>query len=405
MKIAPHPPKETERLAALMRYDILDTLGEKAYNDLTQLASFICQAPIALISLIDQDRQWFKARVGLEVTETPRDIAFCTHAILQEDLFIIPDALQDERFSENPLVRSAPHIRFYAGAPLITPEGYPLGTLCVIDRSPRHLSIEQRKALRALADQVICLLELRLTLQRADTYARQLEETNASKNKLFSMISHDLKNPFNSILGFAELLLEDTPSPSPAESREVIEKIHRAAKGASHLLDDLLNWALCETGRAVYQPTRLVLDEIIQRSLPLLFGVAKQKQIHIDYIPNPALCVKADPTMLASILQNLLSNAIKFTPPQGRVAILTTAHPDQIEIAIADTGIGITEAQQKQLFRIGGIKSTQGTMGEEGTGLGLILCKQFLEQHGSQLHLASSPKGTTFRFSLPRLLA
>ena len=152
---------EHERLAALARYGILDTAPEDAFDELVQLASTICEAPIALISLIDATRQWFKARVGLDATETPRAISFCTHAIRERELFVVQDARADPRFAGNPLVTGEPHIRFYAGAPLLTPDGHSLGTICVIDREPRVLTAAQRHGLGALARQVVVQLELR----------------------------------------------------------------------------------------------------------------------------------------------------------------------------------------------------------------------------------------------------
>ena len=158
---AASPENEKKRLKVLWQYEVLDTVPEALFDDLTELAANICEAPIALISLVDEKRQWFKAKVGITLTETSRDISFCGHAIQQSDLFIVPDATKDERFAKNPLVVSDPKIRFYAGAPLITPDGYALGTLCVIDKVPRELRAEQKQALRVLARHVVSQLELR----------------------------------------------------------------------------------------------------------------------------------------------------------------------------------------------------------------------------------------------------
>jgi GAF domain-containing protein len=161
----PYPSDENERLAELYDLGVLDTGEDKVFNDLASLAAYVCKAPIALISLIDRDRQWFKAKIGIDADETPRELSFCAHAILQDGTMEVHDSLEDERFRDNPFVTSDPHVRFYAGAPLTTPKGYKLGTLCVVDRVPRDLSEGQLAALRALSGQVTSQLELRRELR------------------------------------------------------------------------------------------------------------------------------------------------------------------------------------------------------------------------------------------------
>lgn len=182
---APFPPDEPQRLEALRHYQVLDTLPELALDDITRLASTICGTPIALISLVDSHRQWFKSKVGLAASETPRDIAFCAHAILRDDLLLVPNALEDGRFADNPLVTSDPHIRFYVGAPLVTPNGYKIGTLCAIDRMPRELTAAQADSLRALSRLVINHLEQRL-------HAVRLEESIAERAQAESALQSNL---------------------------------------------------------------------------------------------------------------------------------------------------------------------------------------------------------------------
>jgi len=172
---------EKKRLKVLWQYEVLDTVPEELFDDLTELAARICEAPIALISLVDEKRQWFKSRLGTDVKQTSRNLSFCAHAIKQAELFIVPDATRDKRFAHNPLVTSDPKIRFYAGAPLITPDGYALGTLCVIDKLPRELRADQKQALLILARHVVSQLELR---RRSRELVRVREENEKAKTEV-----------------------------------------------------------------------------------------------------------------------------------------------------------------------------------------------------------------------------
>jgi GAF domain-containing protein len=178
---APVPKNEVKRLKVLWQYEVLDTVPEEVFDDLTELAARICEAPIALISLVDEKRQWFKSKFGTTVSETSRDLSFCAHAIMQSGLFIVPDATKDDRFASNPLVVSEPRIHFYAGAPLITPDGHALGTLCVIDKVPRDLRPDQKQALLILARHVVSQLELR---RRTRELADVRQEDKKLKNIL-----------------------------------------------------------------------------------------------------------------------------------------------------------------------------------------------------------------------------
>jgi hypothetical protein len=195
----PVPRTETDRLRALRSYKILDTKPEERFDDLTQLAAIICGVPISLITLIDADRQWFKSKVGLDLQETPRAQAFCTHAIMQPQTFVVPDATQDERFANNPLVTGDPGIRFYAGSPLATADGHLLGTMCVIDRKPRTLTDDQKKALELLGRQVVANMELRNNLRELKAALAAREAAEGPSGEAAAGVDHVIETLENAV--------------------------------------------------------------------------------------------------------------------------------------------------------------------------------------------------------------
>lgn len=396
MTIAPLPKNESDRLAALKRYQILDTESEELFDSISQLAAATCDVPIALISLIDEQRQWFKAKVGIDACETSRDYAFCAHAILNpEELLIVPDATKDSRFHDNPLVTGAPDIRFYAGAPIVTKDKQALGTLCVIDTQTREITEKQRQALVHLSKQVCANLELRLA-------HKKLQLLNESKNRFFSILSHDLRAPIYSLLSIAELLNDPESGFSPNEVEEFHRHLLTNAQVTRRTAENLLQMVQFEEGRFAFDPAQLDLRETLESAEASLSGRSASKRIAIRTQCPPQQKVWADPRLLQSIAQNLLSNALKFSHPDSEINITAKQENDTLTLCIEDHGVGIKPHNIPKIFALDAAHSTAGTEGEQGSGLGLNLCKQFANRLQGDLHIDSEVgKGTRVTLTLP----
>jgi signal transduction histidine kinase len=372
-------PQETQRIDELLRYEVLDTEDEKALDELTQLASIICGTSISLISLVDKDRQWFKSRVGLDAPETPRDMAFCSHAILQDQIFEVPNALKDERFVDNPLVTGAPDIRFYAGAPLVSSSGMPIGTLCVIDTEPKNLDEKQQLALNTLAKQVISQLELRL-------HNRYLQRMQKDQQQIFAMMSHDLRSPFNGILGLSRILQEEAETLKPAVLAAMADGILESSLKVYQLLDEILQWSSNQLGAIKVELKATTLKPLVIETLALMKDSFTFKKLNITCDINEDIMALADVNLTKTIMRNLLTNAIKYTPEQGSIHIETLSNNDEVQLVITDTGKGIPAELKDQLFG-DAVVSQRGTQGELGHGLGLSLCGDFARKQQGYLSL------------------
>lgn len=390
MKAAKLPDNEKERLLALKAFEILDSEGEQAFDDLTQLAAAICDTPISLVSLVDEHRQWFKSRVGLDASETERELAFCAHAIHQEQVFEVPNALKDDRFHDNPLVTGAPDIRFYAGAPLATKDGYNIGTLCVIDKTPKELTDEQRNALKILARQVVSQMELRLK-------NRNLEKLNQSQEVLLANIAHDLKGAFNGVVNFSEYLEQRAEDLEPKRIQQISRKILRASTELYQILDQTVQWSQKQLGALKPKREKINLLTLLNQTVQALESSIKLKDISIDKLLPTELEVKADKVLTAAVIRNLLANAVKYSPDSGIVKFEASQKDKRVQLSITNQGETIPPEIVENLFQPL-LSESRGSAGEQGHGIGLSIAKSFCEMQGIDIeHDADFKDGVRFR--------
>lgn len=389
---APIPQNETERLRALYSLELMDTAYEEDFDEIVQLASRICEVPISLITLLDYDRQWFKARIGLTSTETERSVSFCGHAILQDNFFEVEDAATDERFHDNPFVTDDPNIRYYGGVPLVTKSGYKIGTLCVIDTKPRHLDPEQAKTMQILAHQVIKLIELRVLNKKLDNANRLL-------NRSVAIMAHDIRNPLAAISMMFELKNEGI---LPDEDIKAMEQL---VPGQVHatltLLDNLLEWENLQLKGVPEADAIADVKTMCLQCFSLLELKAKEKGNKLICTAPENTMVECSKAALHFILRNLLTNACKFTAG-GSITVSAHVHGPQVVITVSDTGIGMTEEQLAALKEKQYGQTGLGTKNEKGNGLGLILIQEYLDSINGHLEISSEKgKGSSFAVHLP----
>lgn len=465
MKQPPIPASESERLQALQQYQILDTASEQAFDDLTSLAAYICGTPIALISLVDANRQWFKSKVGLEASETPRDLAFCAHTICTPDkVLIVPNALEDERFVANPLVTSEPNIRFYMGAPLVTPDDFALGTLCAIDVVPRVMTEEQIIALQALSRQVISQLKLRINLINLtnniiarEEIEKNLRNTNGQLNQtlnklcqtqaqliqsekmsslgqLVASVAHEINNPVNfieanlshiksyvkdlvDVLALYQYHYPDANSEIQKQIKtidlqyltedlpKILSSMEMGTERIQKIVSSLRNFSRLDEAEKKSVNIHEGIDNTLLILQHRLKATKKRPEIQIirDYSNIPLF--ECYPAQLNQVFMNILSNAIDAIefcskPEAGKICIKTQVN--QKKSLVVRISDNGTGIKDDILKSIFDPFFTTKPVGK-GTGLGLSISYQIVVQkHGGTLKYRTTlGQGTEFWIEIP----
>ncbi|WP_433066739.1 GAF domain-containing sensor histidine kinase [Dactylosporangium sp. CS-033363] len=389
--------REAARLAALYATAVLDTPPEADFDDIALLASDICGTPVGMVSLVDGDRQWAKAGAGWDGSpQTPRELSFCARAIEHAGIFEIGDTVADPQYADNPLV-TGEGVRFYAGAPLVLQDrdgaadgpGLPIGTVCVLDREPRHLSEQQRRALLSLARHAAAHLELRRYARDVTTAADRLRELERMKDSFLASVGHELRTPLSSIRGYLELLL-DGDDMSPDTARQFLCVMQRNADRLLRLVEDLLLVSSLQQRDGLALDLRTVdLAEVARATSAESRPLAAFQQIAIVERLETAAPVCADAHRLGQALSRLLFNALKFTPAGGTVTVGVTAEPLPT-LTVTDTGVGIPAADLPFVFDRFHRSSTADELSTQGSGVGLTIVKAIVDAHGGTIAVASS---------------
>ena len=439
--------EETRRVGRLREYAVLDSAPEVGFERIVQLAARFFSVPMAAVSFVDADRQWLKANYGLPDRECPRAESICSHALASDGVMVVPDASLDARFVDHPLVVGPAHVRFYAGAPLRTADGYRLGTLCILDTTPRPFGAEDEATLADLAAMAVDELDLRRlaggprprnipprprgTLEeqverrtaellrvnrtlRAEIARREkseallqrakeeAEKANRAKSEFLSRMSHELRTPLNAILGFGQILQAQVPSDA---HRDCTTHIVNAGRHLLGLINEVLDISRIEAGgvQLLLEPVRMA--EMVGETLDLIRPLADEHDIAVELVPRACVreVVLADRQRFKQVLLNLLSNAVKYSPAGSCVTLdCRTVRRRWVRLSVADTGPGIAPEKLERLFvpfdRLGADRSEV-----QGTGLGLTLSKHLTEAMNGELGVTSVPgEGSTFWVQLPR---
>ncbi|MGF1485094.1 MAG: ATP-binding protein [Opitutales bacterium] len=393
-----------QRVKALEAYGVMDTPPEEAFDSLTRLLGRLLDVPITLLSLLDAQRQWFKSRVGLEAAQTPLEISFCQYVVKSGRMQVVTDATKDPRFAQSPLVTGPPHIRFYAGVPLITPESVAVGTLCALDTRPREPDPKQLEAIQELAQHVVAQLELRKAFKKLKQQSRELKEASRAKTEFLATMSHEIRTPMNGVVGTADLLAE---MPMPPEQKELVDFIRDSSDTMMGLLNDLLDFSKIETGRIELEMTNFDLGRMVRSAVSLFASQCEAQGLDLSLKLDGRTpeTFYGDSARLRQVIVNLLNNALKFTESGSiSVEVGLDAEAAALEVAVIDSGCGLSESARERLFTPFRQGDSSITRRYGGMGLGLSICRALVEAMGGDICLEStSDKGSRFAFHVPIL--
>ncbi len=400
MKYAALPVNEKSRLSTLDKLQLFESGPEENYDNITKLASMICGTPVSLITLIGEDRQWFKSKIGTDINEAPREITHCSHAILNpEDLMEVQDTREDERFSDNPYTTGTPQILFYAGMPLKAYNGDVLGTLCVLDVKPNVLNQEQKESLKALANQVENLFELRRHNLELEKTTVELKEKNSQLKNFAGIVSHDMKMPLANMIITTDLIKAKYASNFDEEGIQYLDYLKQSSFKLSNYITGILQHyeseSLTESSSEEFD-----IHDLLESIIDLL---------NINYncvinLPEDNMILNCNKIALEQIFLNLIGNSLKYNNKEEIIINVQCSNGgDFYNFSISDNGIGIPKDKQEEIFELFTIVEEIDRSGNRGNGIGLSTVKKLVNSLGGDITVESEiNKGTTFKFSMSR---
>ncbi|MEQ8523139.1 ATP-binding protein [Gracilimonas sp.] len=394
---APIPNNEFERALKLSEYDIDYSEIHGKLDDLTKLAAHVAGTPISLINLLDTTTQWTVSNFGLDIQQTPREDTVCQYVVLDDEAVEVEDMTEDDRFKFKDYVTDDPHIRYYFGVPLKTPDGHRIGAMCVMDTDEHELSPEKEAFLKIIANEVITRIEYEHKLKLMRHNVDELKEIQRK-------VSHDIRGPIGGIIGIAEILRDQAEESKMDEFMQLLELINKGGRSVLDLADEILSNYEEQTSQTKLQKNQLTL-EVLQKKLEDLYkpqAINKSISYQVE-INNGHQGLAFPKHKLLQILGNLISNAIKFTPEKGQVKVgLDIKKPDLELIAtVKDNGVGMTK-DQIDMVMSDQAKSTEGTGNERGFGFGFKLAKHLVESVKGSLHIESKKgSGTQITVNIP----